>query len=200
MKLLREFSFSTPSMRPVRVPIAIPDSSGSLARRCAQSFTEARDASEVSLSMLGHTTNTRPPPAISWAARRHRACTQACLSQGTRWVVTWVRPAGSPSKTEISRSPKTVIATVRGMGVAVITSRCGVVRAPLGSSEPRSRSTLRWATPKRCCSSITTRPKPGSWTVSESRAWVPTTMALSPLASLASTARLAGTLIEAVNK
>ena len=35
------------------------------------------------------------------------------------------RPAGSWSRTEVSRSPKTVMATVRGMGVAVMTRRCG---------------------------------------------------------------------------
>ena len=35
------------------------------------------------------------------------------------------RPAGSSVSVEISRSPNTVIATVRGIGVAVITSTCG---------------------------------------------------------------------------
>ena len=35
------------------------------------------------------------------------------------------RPAGSSVRVETSRSPKTVIATVRGIGVAVITSTCG---------------------------------------------------------------------------
>ncbi len=39
----------------------------------------------------------------------------------------WIgaRPAGSSARVEVSRSPKTVIATVRGIGVAVITSTCG---------------------------------------------------------------------------
>ncbi|CAB5062885.1 unannotated protein [freshwater metagenome] len=33
------------------------------------------------------------------------------------------RPPGNSRKVEISKSPKTVMATVRGIGVAVITSR-----------------------------------------------------------------------------
>ena len=39
----------------------------------------------------------------------------------------WIgaRPAGSSVSVEVSRSPKTVIATVRGIGVAVITRTCG---------------------------------------------------------------------------
>ena len=37
------------------------------------------------------------------------------------------RPAGSSVSVETSRSPNTVIATVRGIGVAVMTSRCGGV-------------------------------------------------------------------------
>ncbi len=42
------------------------------------------------------------------------------------------RPAGSSVSVEVSRSPKTVIATVRGIGVAVITSTCGGSDARLG--------------------------------------------------------------------
>ena len=61
---------------------------------------------------------------------------------GTTWVAIGERPAGSWSRTEVSRSPKTVIATVRGIGVAVITSRCGGCsrlgpqRVPLLHPEP----------------------------------------------------------------
>ena len=54
--------------------------------------------------------------------------TQEVRDHGTRWVVTGLRPAGSSSKTEVTRSPKTVMATVRGIGVAVMTSRWGVWR------------------------------------------------------------------------
>ena len=41
-------------------------------------------------------------------------------------VIGW-RPRGSSRNVEVSRSPYTVSATVRGIGVAVITSRCGVI-------------------------------------------------------------------------
>ena len=89
------------------------------------------------------------------------------------WVAIGCRPAGSSSRTETSRSPKTVIATVRGMGVAVITSRCG-------GRPALSRSRSRCSTPKRCCSSTTTSPRSANWTTSESRAWVPMTIPASP--------------------
>ena len=52
---------------------------------------------------------------------------------------------------ETERSPKTVRARVRGMGVAVIMRRSG--RGPL---RERAR---RWRTPKRCCSSTTVEPE-----------------------------------------
>ena len=51
----------------------------------------------------------------------------------------------------MSRSPYTVSASVRGIGVAVITSTCGV--------PPFSRSAARCSTPKRCCSSTTDEPQ-----------------------------------------
>ena len=70
------------------------------------------------------------------------------------------------------------MAAVRGMGVAVITSRSGIT-----DPGPRSRSTARCSTPKRCCSSITTTPRARYSTPSEIRAWVPTTMSTSPAAS-----------------
>ena len=51
-------------------------------------------------------------------------------SAGTTVVAIGARPAGSSRSVEVSRSPKTVIATVRGIGVAVITSTCGGVVPP----------------------------------------------------------------------
>jgi len=74
-------------------------------------------------------------------------------------------------------SPKTVIATVRGIGVAVITSVCGVAPSTL------ARRASRCSTPKRCCSSTTTRPSSANCTCSWIRAWVPTTMPASPEAA-----------------
>ena len=47
----------------------------------------------------------------------------------------------------------TVIATVRGIGVAVMTSTCG------GWPRPCVVRAARCSTPKRCCSSTTTRPR-----------------------------------------
>ena len=62
-------------------------------------------------------------------------------------VVTGWRPGGSPRITDTSMSPHSVSASVRGIGVAVITSTSGL--QPFAASVPRCR------TPKRCCSSIT---------------------------------------------
>ena len=62
---------------------------------------------------------------------------------GTTWVAMAERPAGSSVSVEISRSPYTVMATVRGIGVAVMTSTCGRLpaalaaqRVPLLDAEP----------------------------------------------------------------
>ncbi len=67
----------------------------------------------------------------------------AALPPGTTWVLIGDRPAGSSVSVETSRSPNTVIATVRGIGVAVITSMCGrpspglvPQRVPLLDAEP----------------------------------------------------------------
>ena len=57
-------------------------------------------------------------------------------------MLTAARPAGISRRVEVSRSPNTVIATDRGIGVAVITSTCGrtaalaLKRGPLFHSEP----------------------------------------------------------------
>ena len=66
------------------------------------------------------------------------------------------------------------MAAVRGIGVAVITSRSGSPSAPL------ARSVARCSTPKRCCSSITTHPSDPNATSSVNSACVPTTMPTSP--------------------
>ncbi len=54
-------------------------------------------------------------------------------------------------RTEISRSPYMSSPSVRGMGVALMTSRCGLCALP--ANRPRCR------TPKRCCSSTMARPR-----------------------------------------
>ena len=67
------------------------------------------------------------------------------------------------------------MATVLGMGVAVMTSTCGRLSAAL------ARSASRCSTPNRCCSSMTTRPRSSNWTCSSSSAWVPITIPASPV-------------------
>ena len=67
-------------------------------------------------------------------------------------------------------------ASVRGMGVADMTSTWGETAPPFSAKAPR------WATPKRCCSSAMTRPRSRYSTPWEKRAWVPTTRSISPAA------------------
>ena len=114
-------------------------------------------------------------------------------------------PPGSSVKYETSRSPNQVIAAERGIGVAVITKRCGVNSVHSASREVTltlalrevtltSRaftltlriSTFRCSTPKRCCSSITTNAKRVGLKLEENAACVATINAGSPLATLAS--------------
>ena len=102
-------------------------------------------------------------------ARRELASRPACGRAAARRAPT------------TSRSPYAVSASVRGIGVAVITSRCG---APCPS--PLSRSFARCATPNRCCSSITTSPSAPNPTPSASSACVPIRTSICPAASSAS--------------
>ena len=95
-----------------------------------------------------------------------------------------LRPPGNSVSQEISRSPNQVMAAVRGMGVAVITSRCGVV-----PSSVLALRLSRCSTPNRCCSSITTKAK-----------CVATIMPGSPLAAAASALRRAASFIPPVSR
>ena len=104
----------------------------------------------------------------------------------TLLVIGW-RPRGSSRSVEVSRSPYTVSATVRGIGVAVITSRCGVT--PAGAL---ARNWSRCSTPNRCCSSTTTMPRLWNSTASCSSAWVPMTMPTWPPAISARTCFFCG--------
>ena len=148
--------------------------------------------SSPSSPILGTTTYTWCPASISSRARLHRREAHPGFSaKGTTCVEIFCRPAGSWSNTDTSKSPKTVIATVRGMGVAVITSRCG--NSPWGPRRPS-----RCSTPKRCCSSTTTKPRSLNSTPSESSACVPITIWAVPSASSASTSFLRLADMEAV--
>ena len=96
-------------------------------------------------------------------------------------VSTGWRPGGSSRITDTSRSPYAVSASVRGIGVAVITSTSGCM--------PLRRSVARWITPKRCCSSMIAKPSCLKRTVSCTSAWVPTASCALPSASRAHASR-----------
>ena len=83
--------------------------------------------------------------------------------------------------TETSRSPYTVSASVRGIGVAVITSTSGI--------RPFDRSVARCTTPKRCCSSMMASPSEWKFTVPCTSACVPTMRSIAPADSRASRSR-----------
>ena len=113
---------------------------------------------------------------------------------GTTWVAMAERPAGSSVSVEVSRSPYTVMATVLGIGVAVMTRTCGRLSAAL------ARSASRCSTPNLCCSSITTRPRSENWTCSSSRAWVPITIPASPVNTSDSAERRAAAPTDPVSR
>ena len=127
-------------------------------------FLDQRTDDERLLALL--------PPRGGRARRpaRARRCPAAACA-GT------ARPGGISSIAERSRSPYRLSASVRGIGVAVITSRCGT-RSP---SPARRRRLTRCRTPKRCCSSTITRPRRANSSLSWISAWVPTTRSTSPL-------------------
>ena len=100
---------------------------------------------------------------------------RARRSAGTTTVSTGWRPGGSSSSTDTSRSPKSVRASERGIGVALITNRSG--------SSPLPSMRRRCPTPKRCCSSITSSPRRANSSDSWNSAWVPTATAICPRAS-----------------
>ena len=74
--------------------------------------------------------------------------------------------------TDTSRSPNSVSASVRGIGVAVMMSTCG--------ASPVCLSANRWFTPKRCCSSMIASESFLKLTLSWISACVPTTRSISP--------------------
>ena len=192
-------SFSSAGSRPCRTPTSTPASSGSArsssttsrtarggrrgaapaSPRVAGSSATRSAPSASSAVILGHTTYALPPESISSRTRLHVRASHAGRSAGTTNDVIGDRPAGSSRSTDVSRSPKTVIATVRGMGVAVIASRWGCATA-------FALSASRCSTPNRCCSSTTTSPSSANCTVFSSRACVPTTMPAAPEAASSS--------------
>ncbi len=94
---------------------------------------------------------------------------------------------------ETSRSAKCVIASVRGIGVAVMMSWCGVRPCPF------SRNKSRCATPNRCCSSMMAKPSRLNTISSWNRACVPMTIWQVPLLSCSSIVRRGCAFIEPVS-
>ena len=178
-------SFSSAGSRPCRTPIRSPcsgpsASSGATSRTAsgAAALVVAggqvlavglgvadAGADDVGLvpgrDLLAHA-GARPGRETRASPRRARRATRSATGR-----------AAAGCSVEVSRSPKTVIATVRGIGVAVMTSTCGGWSA-------LARRASRCSTPKRCCSSTTMRPRSAKSTPSYSSAWVPTTMPAAP--------------------
>ncbi|MNL34950.1 hypothetical protein D3C87_1569480 [compost metagenome] len=75
------------------------------------------------------------------------------------------------------------MASVRGIGVAVMINWCGHMRPPT----PFCRNASLCCTPKRCCSSMITSARFLNCTSSWNNAWVPTTIGV-PLAICSSAA------------
>ena len=140
-----------------------------------------------------------------------RAIVEASASCTTKVRIGFL-PPGSSVKYEASKSPNQVIAAERGIGVAVITKRCGVIEetsvfetsafetSACESSLILRISTSRCATPKRCCSSIITSAKLVGLKVAEKAACVATISAGSPLATLASARRRSASFMPPVTK
>ncbi|MDT4885411.1 hypothetical protein FQZ97_1216430 [compost metagenome] len=87
------------------------------------------------------------------------------------------RRAGGVAMIDRSRMPATAMFSVRGIGVAV--------RVRMSTSLRRAFNCSFWRTPKRCSSSMITRPRFWNLTSSCSSLWVPMTMSSLPSASLA---------------
>ncbi len=173
-------------------PASGPASSSlSTLRTPARSRSLAPESSQPSI--VGTTTYACSPAS---SRSRTRAYAPARPSGATTRVSIGVRPGGGSSIVEMSRSPKSVIPNVRGMGVAVMTTTCGVlgsaVPAPRLSGPPLTRSIARWCTPKRCCSSITATARLWKRTLSVSSACVPTSTSISPASRPASSPSRSG--------
>ncbi len=124
---------------------------------------------------------TPGPRAAARAGSRRRP---ACRSRGPTKVRIGCRSSGGVASVDISRMPVTAISSVRGMGVALIARMSTLVLSFLRAS--------LCSTPKRCSSSMMTRPRSLNVTVEPRMRWVPMTMSTLPSArpSMASLASL----------
>ena len=172
-----------PSRRSARCwPCTIPmRSSGSAARSRSASASALAAWSASDSATSGTTTKAWRPSAASAArkasifgsARRSRISVRIGWRPGGRWRIVL-----------IDRSPYTLSASVRGIGVAVSASTCGSPPLPL------AWSAARCPTPKRCCSSTITRPSRGNSTASLITACVPITISAAPAAMASWISRL----------
>ena len=94
--------------------------------------------------------------------------------------VVWMasRFSGGVATSESSRSPESARCSVRGIGVAVRVSTSTCARSRLSAS--------LWRTPKRCSSSMISRPRSGKTMSFPTMRCVPIRMSTSPAASAAS--------------
>ncbi|CNI75983.1 Uncharacterised protein [Mycobacterium tuberculosis] len=92
--------------------------------------------------------------------------------RGPTKVSTGWRSSGAVAKVEVSRIPVSDISRVRGIGVALMASTSTLVRICLSFS--------LCSTPKRCSSSIMTRPRSLNTTLSERMRCVPITTSTAP--------------------
>ena len=123
------------------------------------------------------TKKTCPPRASS---RRTASATSA---GSKRAIVVWMasRFSGGVATSESSRSPESARCSVRGIGVAVSVSTSTCARIRLSAS--------LWRTPKRCSSSMISRPRSGKTMSFPTMRCVPIRMSTSPFASAATTRR-----------
>ena len=135
--------WSSPSRRPA---------SSSACRRSNSAVAALASILPLS-STSGHTTYAWWPASTS-SRRRFHIATWSSGSGPTTLVSIGVRPGGISRSSDLSRSPYTSMAAVRGIGVAVITSTSGTTSAVAFAFR-----SARCSTPKRCCSSITAKPR-----------------------------------------
>ena len=152
--------------------------------RCSRRATTSRRSRRfdaVPVSMAGTTTYACSPAATRWAS--HAYTSSRCPGE-TSLVVMGFRPGGRPLMVETSRSPRSEIAIVRGIGVAVMTRTCGVMGcwSVEWSSPAWTRNVARWPTPKRCCSSMIATASDANRTEPVMSAWVPMRMSRSAAA------------------
>ena len=138
-------------------------------RACGSSWRSWSACASIVSTRLW-TKNTWPPRSSS---RRIASRTRPADASATRvWIGS--RSSGGVSMTLMSRTPASARLSVRGMGVADSVRTWTSVRICLRRS--------LWATPKRCSSSTTTRPRLRNAMSFESSRWVPMIRSTEPAA------------------